>query len=267
MSDRYRYPSEKFAKLLLDLGERPQGKTREEVFDAIGLNDEDYFLAKLSTANKVLSECGIEVHPQLQEDPLDGIFLLRKKDAGIPSETSVRDKLSRPESASQEFKATYWCDYNRLLRQPEATVSQLKSEDVKHSALKSVAGFLTTSGGTLFIGVDDTRRVLGLEPDLNLLKKDQRNVDRLINNIKTDIKDRFRDGKAVNDYVSIDAVDMKEGQVLQLEVASRRNLSYLALPKHDHQLYRRQGNRTETVKVYEMEEFLEWRNKTYFSSD
>ena len=255
------YPSAALAELLMALGRQPQERTRDELFDALGLNDRDYFLTKLAAAAAILRECGVEVQPQLQDEPPDGMFLLRRKDAGISTEATILDRLARLESASQEFKSTYWCDLDRRSHQPAATSQQLRLDDVKHSALKSVAGFLTTGGGTLFIGVDDAGQPLGLRPDLEILQPGRRNVDQLINNIKTDIAQRFRDGNTVNDYVAITAVDVGNEQILQLEVTSRRKLSFLALPKRDHELFRRQDNRTTKVEVYGVEEFLVWRSE------
>ena len=137
---------------------------------------------------------------------------------------------------------------------------QLRSESVKHSALKSVAGFLTTGGGTIFIGVGDAGEVLGLRPDLEILAQGRQNVDQLINNIRTDVAQRFRDRDTINDYLTITPVAIQDAQVLQLEVASRRTLSFMSSPGDDYQLFRRQGNRTTTVKVYEVQEFQAWRN-------
>ena len=254
-------PSPRFAALLMALGRQPQERTRNELFDALGLNDGDYFLTKLAAADRALRECGIEVQPRLQDEPPEGVFLLRQVDAGVPSEAVVLDRLARLESSLQEFKSTYWCDFRRLSNQPGVDSQELRSESVKHSALKSIAGFLTTGGGTLFIGVDDAGVVLGLQPDLRILSHRRRNVDQLINNIRTDIADRFLDGDTVNDYVTITTVDIGDAQILQLAVASRRRLSFLASPGRDHQLFRRQGNRTTTVKLYELEEFQAWRNE------
>lgn len=262
---RAHYPSVAFAKLLMALGRQPQERTRDEVFDALGLDDGDYFLTKLSAADRILRECGVEVQPSLQDEPPDGTFLLRRKNAGISSGAAVRDRLAGLESASQEFKSTYWCDLRRLSNQPGATGRQLRSGAVKHSALKSVAGFLTTGGGTLLIGVSDAGELLGLRPDLEILQESRRNVDQLINNIKTDIAHRFRDGNTVNDYVSIEALDVGAVQILQLEVASRRKLSFLVSPERDHQLFRRQGNRTVAVEIYELEEFHAWRSEHILS--
>ena len=250
------YPSRALAELLKALGRQPQERTQDEVFDALGLKDGIYFLTKLATAEGILGKWGIDIRPTP-----DGTFLLSEKNAGVSSEAIILDRLRGLESASQEFKSTYWCDLNRRSHQPSVTSQQLRSDDVKHSALKSVAGFLTTGGGTLFIGVDDAGQVLGLCPDLDILESNRQNVDQLINIIKTDISERFLNRNTVNDYISITAVDVGNEQILQLEVTSRRKLSFLKFPKRDHKLFRRQGNRTTEVKVYEVEEFLAWRRE------
>ena len=259
--------STELATLLMDLGQRPQERTRDQMFDVLGLDQEPYLLNKLGEADRMLRDFEIDVLPSLQDNPQAGTFLLRRKSAGDYSEGAVKDKLSRLESASQEFKSSYWCDLHRRLHQPEATAKQLRSEGVKHSALKSIAGFLTTGGGTLFIGVSDAGEVLGLLPDLSLLQKHRRNVDHLINNLRTDIACRFRNGDTVNDYVRIEVIDIAQAQILLLEVASRRSLSFLESPESDPQLYRRQGNRTTTVQIYDLEEFQAWRSKFILSEE
>ena len=131
---------------------------------------------------------------------------------------------------------------------------------MKHSALKSIAGFLTSGGGTLFIGVDDEGSIVGLEPDLAILTKGSQNVDRLVNIIKSDIEHRFRDGSTVNDYVAINVIEEDDTQLLQLDIASRQALSFLAPKNGDYELFRRQGNRTTRVKIFELEEFQQSRN-------
>lgn len=247
------------AELFMALGQRPQERTRVEIFYALGLNRGDNFLDKLRNAHRLLRECNVEIYPRLQDEPPDGTFLLRRKSFLNSRDAGVIDRLSQLESASQEFKSSYWCDIKRLSHQKTATNEQLRSEQVKHSALKSIAGFLTTGGGTLYIGVSDSGEILGLRPDLKLLNKQVRNVDQLINNIRTDITSKFRDGKTVNDYVTIYTVDIAEQQILQLEVASRSKLTFLPRPKSNPELFRRQGNRTVTVEIFEVEEFQAWR--------
>lgn len=243
------------------LGNRPQERTLDELFSVLDLDEEDYFLNKLVIADKIFRECGVEVQPRVQDKPPDGTFLLRRKTAIVSSDYALRNRLANHETSSQEFKSTYWCDLRRRGHQPDATPQQLRSDAVKHSALKSIAGFLTTGGGTLFIGVSDAGEILGLQPDLDILAESGRHVDHLINNIKTDVAQRFRDGNTVNDYVSVGIVNVEGTKILQLEIASRRKLSFLTSAEGNPQLFRRQDNRTITVQIYELEDFLAWRNE------
>ncbi len=254
------YPSKALAELLKALGRKSQERTQDEVFNILGLKDDNDSLNKLDTTAKILRDWGVDIRPTL-----DGTLLLSEKDTGILSQTAICDRLAELESDSQEFKSTYWCDIKRHSHQPKATKQQLQSDDVKHSTLKSIAGFLTTGGGTLFIGVNDAGQVIGLRHDLNILGPNRQNVDQLINNIKTDISEKFLNANTINDYVSIIAIDIGNKQILKLEVTSRRKLSYLKFSKEHHKLYRRQDNRTTEVKIYEFEEFLEWRKKIYFA--
>lgn len=252
-------PSPELAKLLIALGNTPQETTLDELFELLGLDKEQYFLARLVRADAILANLGIDAQPRLQDAPLEGPVLLQTENVGSLTEANLAECLAVGETATQEFKSTYWCDLKRRLHQPDAAVNQLRSDGVKHAALKSLAGLLTTGGGTLFIGVSDDGKILGLQPDLEILGESRRNVDQLINNIKTDIAQRFRDGNTVNDYVRVDAVAAGSEHVLRLKVASRRTLSFLASDGQDHRLYRRQDNRTTPVEIYELEEFQAWR--------
>ena len=251
----------------MTLGSQPQEITREQLFSVLGVHEEDFILVKIAAADKMLRGYEIEIQPRLQDDPPDGVYLLKQKNAGVSSSTTVRTQLAEPESASQEFKSTYWCDLDRRSHQPGATAAELRSDAIKHAALKAIGGFLTTGGGTLFIGVSDAGEVLGLQSDLEILPKDRQNADKLINNIKTDIAAKFRDGTSVNDYVSIEAVEIDNAQILQLKVTSRSTLSFLRLSNSEYQLFRRQDNRTIAVKIYELGEFQTWRSKHIPSVD
>ncbi|MFW9804442.1 MAG: RNA-binding domain-containing protein, partial [Candidatus Thorarchaeota archaeon] len=79
------------------------------------------------------------------------------------------------ESRIVEFKETLLYDIRK----------KMESEyEVPLSCFKTIAGFLNTCGGILFIGVqDETREIVGLEPDFELLKS---KIDRGI-----DVEDQF----------------------------------------------------------------------------
>lgn len=249
------------------LGQGAQERTLEELFEALELDESIPLLSRIVNVDATLNQCGIEIRPKLQDGRGDQRFLLRKAGHIAINPAEVLKQISNIESASQEFKSTYWCDHNRRLSQTNATRSQLRSDSVKHSALKSIAGFITTGGGKLFLGVADNGEIIGLQPDLEILSEGHQSVDRLINNIRTDITDKFREGVTVNDYVLIQPVTVEEVEILQVDVASRRRLTFLKASGSELQLYKRQGNRTSRVEIYELEEFSTWREDHLFAKD
>ena len=261
-------PSRATAALLHALNSRDLEIASTELFRALNLDESDYFLRNLEKASAILHGFDIAILPTRYDFAKDSMLVLRKSNKETDHEASLIDRIKLQESANQEFKSTYWCDVVRMRHQTSVQINELRSDAVKHSALKSVAGFLTTGGGTLYIGVDDNGEIIGLCPDLRILSSASRNIDQLVNNIRTDIAQRFRDGNTVNDYVTVTPRSIKSCQVLELAIASRRRLSFLKCgrsDKSDYELYRRQGNRTTRVKVYDVIEFEEWRDEHIFA--
>jgi hypothetical protein len=89
----------------------------------------------------------------------DGFQVLRT-DRQVPraSETAA-DLLSRGESETLEFKSS--ARWNIRVGMPDKKMEQV--------VVKTVCGFLNAQGGTLLIGVDDERRVIGLSNDFKTL--------------------------------------------------------------------------------------------------
>jgi predicted HTH transcriptional regulator len=89
----------------------------------------------------------------------DGFQVLRT-DRQVPraSETAA-DLLSRGESETLEFKSS--ARWNIRVGMADKKMEQV--------LVKTVCGFLNAQGGTLLIGVDDERRVIGLSNDFKTL--------------------------------------------------------------------------------------------------
>ena len=93
-----------------------------------------------------------------QESPL----LLKKKPklqvlkTGINHDVKlVRSQISEGENQQQEFKETLRRNVRTGNNDPEIT----------HSCLKTIAAFLNTGGGRLYIGIADDRSITGIEVD------------------------------------------------------------------------------------------------------
>ena len=102
-------------------------------------------------------------------------------------EKLLLDKIEKGESKKIEFKESLSLD----VRQSENNKSYIpkKEEKIELSVLKTIAGFLNSEGGELFIGVNDASMVLGIE---NELKKFHRNSkDKMQLYLKTLIKENI----------------------------------------------------------------------------
>ena len=69
--------------------------------------------------------------------------------------------IRKGESSTLEFKSTLRVDLK----------TQKAEKFIQHSVLKTLAAFLNSQGGTLLIGVEDNRNILGLTADFNSFSK------------------------------------------------------------------------------------------------
>ena len=89
---------------------------------------------------------------------------LRKRVEKVFSEQAVGMLLRKGESGTFGFKSTLHWD----LRQ------QRVNRDLEQVVVKTIAGFLNSTGGTLLVGVDDAGNPVGLQSDYVTLRKKDR---------------------------------------------------------------------------------------------
>jgi hypothetical protein len=85
----------------------------------------------------------------------DGFGRLTLGETLIPEEDTLESRISRGEGMQTEFKTTL--RVNLHTRQTDVKM--------EHAVLKTVAAFLNSKGGTLFVGVNDEGEVVGLGND------------------------------------------------------------------------------------------------------
>jgi len=95
----------------------------------------------------------------LPDDRVDGAA-----EAGVSEASTLQEIIAGEEGADLEFKSSLRWDYNR----------GAIHNDIQDSAMKTVAAFQNSSGGTLVIGVNDEGKALGLSKDYQTLKKKNR---------------------------------------------------------------------------------------------
>lgn len=236
--------------------------TLEQLFSLLDLPREESTLAKIVAVGEQMTKMGLRLTPEITQGELDTV---RRVDFIEPlrvSEETVYSELQRREASDLEFKSSLLYDHKRAAYDKSATGKDLRSEDVLLSALKTIAAFLTSGGGTLYIGVDDDGKIIGISFDFICMTSNPAKFssDGWELTLRDLIKSRFKDGEAINDYVNCQIFSFEGKLVARIQIASRRRLSFLN-GKNGCACYRRQGNRTEQVFIYQLEEFIESRTR------
>ena len=129
---------------------------------------------------------------------------------GGDSTSTLKELLMDNESQTLEFKASTWSEYHG---ESGELIDKQKSERgvLEDSVVKTIAGFLNTSGGTLLIGVKDKPRsdlgtiaeVLGIEPEYRWLKKGKRDTEGYEHKLLEALRNAFSNETAVQTHTTI----------------------------------------------------------------
>jgi ATP-dependent Lon protease len=147
-----------------------------------------------------------------------------------PPEITAEELIYQGEGPYVEFKASLsWnLEENRSDRL------------IQNSFLKTIVAFLNTEGGTLFVGVHDTGRILGIETD-HFPTEDQYLLH------FSDLVDS-RIGTVVTKYISWDLVEVGGKKILRVDCQRSPKPVFLK-ERHDQELFFiRQGPRTKEIK-------------------
>ena len=122
---------------------------------------------------------------------------------------------------------------------------------MEDAVVKTVAGFLNTEGGTLFIGVDDHRRPIGLTHDTPLVKPP--NADGFVNWLSTHLANALTHA-AMRTRARIDDVDGSE--ICRVDVADSSVPVYARMSSKDKVFWVRMNNSTRALPEIEVEEYV-----------
>ncbi|MEV4639506.1 ATP-binding protein [Actinoplanes sp. NPDC049548] len=165
--------------------------------------------------------------------------------AEVQAKISLRELLSRPESAHLEFKSTSRWNIR----------SGKKDNAIEDAVLKTVAAFLNTEGGTLAIGVEDDGTVRGIAEDLQLCRNSVDQYERwLMGNL---LSDRIG-ADIVSRCVRFRTANLDDCLIVVLDVARSDAIVWVSVGDDDL-LYVRNGNETRRLTGKSVVEFAKSR--------
>jgi hypothetical protein len=257
-------PNSKLVSLLSRAFSRQAEASVAELFDILALPESMPILKKLIEVREFCNIYELELLPELDQGDLRTIRCVRSRSKNFITAQQAKEEILRGEGPQLEFKSSLIYDYARARNDPSAKLDDLRSENVLHSSMKTVAAFLNSSGGVLYIGVDDVGAPLGIDVDLLFLKPEKRNIDNWELTFRELVGDRFYEGRTVNDYVRVSVLNIEHKNVVRAEVSARNKLSFVKVKSKEHfVLYRRQGNRTIEVTIENVEEFIASRRSLF----
>ena len=154
--------------------------------------------------------------------------------------TSTATLIENGESEFVEFKSTlrYNLHTNKF------------DKNIEHAALKTIAAFLNSAGGTLLVGVDDHKNLLGLEKD------NFKDDDHMLLHFTKMIQERI--GIKQTQYVRA-IIETKESlKILRIDVRPSTSPAYLEHNGEEY-LYVRTGPATTRMNVSEVYTYIKSR--------
>lgn len=123
-----------------------------------------------------------------------------------PDTIEIEELIAYGESERIEFKSTFRYD----LKQKE-----VNKKLEYYNIVKTIAAFLNTEGGDLFIGIDDKKNALGLTHDIETLSK--QNLDGFELHLQGIIKKYF--GGHYSKYIKISFLVFDDVEICRIQVA------------------------------------------------
>jgi type I restriction enzyme R subunit len=160
---------------------------------------------------------------------------------------SSDELISGDETYQVEFKST--ARWN--------LIESRKDKRMEDAVVKTVAGFLNTDGGTLFIGVDDARTPIGLGHDAAVVKP--ANIDGFVNWLTTHLITALRHAAVMRTRVRIEQIAGQE--VCRMDVARSSTPIMATMSDKRAMFWVRMNNSTRALPELEMESYAQdrWR--------
>lgn len=191
---------------------------------------------------------------------LHGIDLLNSNK--IPAEVSLLIIVELAKKITSYLTSAQNTSTHRLIELGEGENTEFKStlrynlhskkfgKEIEHAALKTIAAFLNSAGGTLIVGVDDNKNILGLENDK--FKDD----DHMLLHLTQIIQERI---SIEHTQFIKGSIEESDGlKVLRIDVKPASSPAYLN-SNNEEILYVRTGPATSPMRVSQVYSYIQAR--------
>ena len=163
------------------------------------------------------------------------------KDSGNQSLTDI---IAAGESVFVEFKPAIWYNHGQAMNNPSYKFS--KDRSVSDNVIRTVAGFLNSEGGTLFVGVGDDGSSYGIEKDIQLTGRGD--MDGLENELMQMLNSAIPK-EIVATKLKINFPKYQGKTIVSIEVERSNTPVFMKLGHMREKFFVRIGNATNTMSV------------------
>jgi len=158
------------------------------------------------------------------------------------SAKSIAEIIAGGETRKVEFKSSLRWDHK---------LSQV-NKALEIVVLKTIVGFLNADGGTLLIGVDDSKHIVGIEDDYKTLRRPDRDGYEL--QLTQLISNNIGKERCLNTSISFHELDGKDICLIQVEPSPKP--AYVK-EGSESKFYIRTGNQTQPLGIKESIEYIQ----------
>ncbi len=160
------------------------------------------------------------------------------------SNASTERMIAEGENEQLELKSSLRWDFK----------THQVNKELEHTIVKSVAGFMNARGGTLIIGVDDAKRVIGLMEDIQTMRK--KDEDGFLLHLGQLIGNMLGNGHSA--FVSARIVRLPTASVCRVDVLPARTPAYVSYNGRQ-EFFVRIAAATQELQVKEAHEYINLR--------
>lgn len=239
----------RFGRLKLDMiGREDTYFSKGDVFGEIAVLNNNFRTGTIKATESTLLFC------------LNGADLLNAKK--IPAEAALQIVVALARKVSTYLTNAQNTSTYRLIELGEGEFTEFKStlrynlhtkkfgKEIEHAALKTIAAFLNSAGGTLLIGVDDKKNILGLDHDQ--FKDD----DHMLLHLTSIVQERI--SMEHTQFIK-GTIEASNGfKVLRVDVKPATSPAYLTY-NQEEMLFVRTGPATSQMRVSEVYSYIQAR--------
>lgn len=228
--------------------------TVSQLMGTVAFESTDY-LDRLPELGRFLDASGLELRPPIHQGESDDVRLLVYANRQRGFAENLKQSICFGEQSKIEYKSTLFVSVRRVREGGEDAANCL-DEGVIHSSLKTICGYLNKDGGELYVGVEPSGNICGIELDYAVLSRKQRDFDGWVNRVLDLIGARFHESHLVKNYLDIDMEPVDGCPVVRIVVRPREKVSFVKDVEGAYHCYVRTSARIQEIYIQDLPEFM-----------